>query len=251
MNELKEYSTQLQEVENYNKYSIYWLASFAAITIIVWNVPFGNFALYPFTILGTWFHEMAHGLAAIAVGGKFHRLEIYPDGSGVAYFSGDLFFGRIGHAFVAFAGPVGPTIAGALFILSSSNKKLTSFLLGFLGFFILLSAIVWVRSPFGAIFVISFGLLIVFLSIKANYKVKQIVLQLLGVQAIVSLYQSVGYLFSSGAEIGEMSIKSDTAYISHYLFLPYWFWAFVILAFSAVVFYYSFKYVYKKSMVSR
>lgn len=243
-------NTSLTKQEPFNKYSIYWLASFGAITAIVWNIPFGSLILYPFTILGTWFHEMAHGLAALVLGGNFHHLQINPDGSGVAYFSGDLFLGGIGMAMVAFAGPIGPTLAGTLFIMASANRKATRLIVTALGLFMIASAIIWVRSPFGVIFVIAFGLLLTFVGIKSGEKLKQILLQFLGVQAIVSVYQSIGYLFSSGAEIGGNSMKSDTGFIEHYLFLPYWFWAVLILAISLYLFYLSMKFIYLKSKES-
>ena len=42
-------------------------------------------ALYPFTLLGTWVHEMGHGLGALLCGGRFDRLEIFEDASGLAF----------------------------------------------------------------------------------------------------------------------------------------------------------------------
>ena len=47
------------------------------ITFVVWQIPLvGRFILYPFTILGTWFHEMGHGVTAMLMGGSFEQLEI-------------------------------------------------------------------------------------------------------------------------------------------------------------------------------
>ena len=34
-------------------------------------LPFGNYLIYPFMILATWFHEMGHGLTALAFGYEF------------------------------------------------------------------------------------------------------------------------------------------------------------------------------------
>lgn len=240
-------NTAIEKSVTFNKYSIYWLASFAVITAIVWNVPFGLLVLYPFTILGTWFHEMAHGLTALILGGSFHYLQMNADGSGVAYFSGNLFLGGFGMAMVALAGPIGPSIAGTLFIVASANRKMTGALLTVLGLFMIASAIIWVRSPFGVIFVIAFGLLLTFIGAKAKLGFKQAVLQFLGVQAMVSVYQSIGYLFSSGAEINGNVMQSDTEVVAQYLFLPYWFWAILILAISLYLFYLSMKFVYLKS----
>ncbi|WP_414422192.1 M50 family metallopeptidase [Synechococcus sp. W60.1] len=108
-----------------NRHSLVWLVVAAGLTVLLWRFPWGNYILYPFTLLATWFHEMGHGLMAGRLGGEFHRLEIYPDGSGLAIHSGELFLGRVGQALVAAAGPMGPPLAGALFILASRRHTPT------------------------------------------------------------------------------------------------------------------------------
>ncbi|MCX7595352.1 MAG: M50 family metallopeptidase, partial [Fischerella sp.] len=64
-----------------------WLIVAAIVTIGLWQLPAGNYILYPFSILATWFHEMGHGLMALLLGGNFQQLQIFPDGSGVATYS--------------------------------------------------------------------------------------------------------------------------------------------------------------------
>lgn len=91
------------------------LIAAAIVTVAVWQLPGGNYILYPFTILATWFHEMAHGLMALLMGGRFTKLLIFSNGSGVAYYTGPLFFEPISRALVAAAGPMGPPLAGAGF----------------------------------------------------------------------------------------------------------------------------------------
>ena len=53
-----------------------WLVAAAIVTAIMWQIPIGNYILYPFSILATWFHEMGHGLMALMLGGQFQKLEI-------------------------------------------------------------------------------------------------------------------------------------------------------------------------------
>jgi len=128
-----------------------WLIAAAIATILLWQVPGGNYILYPFTILATWFHEMGHGLAALLLGGQFEQLQISPNGSGLAYHSGALFLGPIGQALVAAAGPMGPPIAGAILIQASRSFKVASLSLKILGSFLILSTLIWVRSLFGLV----------------------------------------------------------------------------------------------------
>lgn len=59
----------------------------AVVYALIWHTYYGYYILYPFTILGTWFHEMGHGIMSILVGGRFNYLEIFPNGSGLAHSS--------------------------------------------------------------------------------------------------------------------------------------------------------------------
>lgn len=226
------------------------LFAFGAITIILWNVPGGGLILYPFTLLGTWFHEMAHGIAAILMGGNFQQLVIFPNGSGYAQFTySSLFLGILGKSFVAAAGPIGPSIAGALFITASVSKKATEWTLYFFSAMLIVSSLIWVRPliSWGFLFVLLFSVLITFIAFKANLKFKVLALQFLAVQAFISVYQSIGYLFSSGAFVDGSPNMSDTQVIADNLLLPYWFWGALILAINLLLIYISFKYFFKKT----
>ena len=221
---------------------------FAVITVALWQFQLGRYILYPFTILGTWFHEMSHGICALVLGGTFHKLELNPDGSGLAVFSGILFLGNIGNAITAAAGPVGPSIAGAVFIISSKNQKMTKVVLLVLAFLLLISDIIWVRTGFGFLVILFLGLGIGLASLKAGARAGKLILQFLGVQACVSVYLSIGYLFSDGGIAGERVYQSDTAVISNNLFLPFWIWGILILAFSTLIILGSLRVIYSEKM---
>lgn len=221
-----------------------FLFGFGLITFIVWQFPFGRIILYPFTILGTWFHEMGHGLTAMLLGGKFLELVIFPDASGYARFTTDLFLGNIGQALVAIGGPVGPTIAGSILIISSKKIKFGRIAMFLLGLFMLISVLFWIRSFIGILIIAALGVLIILISLKGSDKIQVLSLQFLGVQAIMSLYLSIDYLFSSGGSVGGSSFNSDTAIIADNLLLPHWFWAILILAFSILMIFYSIKFTY-------
>lgn len=55
------------------------------VVVIFLNFAWGRWILYPFRLLTTWVHEMCHGLAAILTGGRIGRLQIFHDGSGLAF----------------------------------------------------------------------------------------------------------------------------------------------------------------------
>ncbi|BAZ27091.1 hypothetical protein NIES4073_80070 [Kalymmatonema gypsitolerans NIES-4073] len=219
-----------------------WLIAAAFATIILWQVPAGNYILYPFTILATWFHEMGHGLMALLLGGQFRKLEIFGNGSGVASYAMSLSLAPIGPALVAAAGPMGPPIAGAALILASRSFKAANLSLKILGGFLLVSTIIWVRSLFGIVAIPLLGLIILGIALKAPRWVQGFTVQFLGVQACVSTYHQLDYLFSYSA--GPLGL-SDTAQIQQRLLLPYWFWGGLMAVASLVILVQSLRIAYR------
>ncbi|MGI2904249.1 M50 family metallopeptidase [Tolypothrix sp. VBCCA 56010] len=219
-----------------------WLIAAAIATIILWQFPIGAYILYPFTILATWFHEMSHGLMALLLGGQFRKLEIFGDGSGVASYAMSLSLAPIGPALVAAAGPMGPPIAGSALILASRSFKTATLSLKILGGFLLLSTLIWVRSLFGLIAIPLLGLIILAIALKAPRWLQGFAIQFLGVQACVSTYHQLDYLFSYSA--GPLGL-SDTAQIQQRLFLPYWFWGGLMAIASLVILVQSLRIAYR------
>ncbi|MBE9198698.1 MULTISPECIES: M50 family metallopeptidase [unclassified Nodularia (in: cyanobacteria)] len=209
-----------------------WLIAAAIATILLWQIPGGDYILYPFSILATWFHEMGHGLMALLLGGRFHQLQIFSNGSGVATYSISRALGPIGPALVAAAGPMGPSLAGAGLILASRTFTVTSLSLKFLGGFLLLSTLLWVRSWFGLLAIPILGIIILGISLKAPRWIQEFAIQFLGVQACVSVYHQINYLFSYSA--GPLGL-SDTGQMQKYLLLPYWFWGGLMAIASLVI----------------
>ncbi|MEO1427565.1 MAG: M50 family metallopeptidase [Cyanobacteria bacterium J06633_8] len=228
-----------------DRIGIWWLIGAAVATIVLWQVPYGDYVLYPFSILATWFHEMGHGLAAIFLGGDFRQLEIFPNGSGVATYTyrGRLFLGPIGRALIAAAGLLGPPIAGAILILASRSFKTASISLKILGGFLLFSVLIWVRSLFGIVAIILLGLIILGIGFKANRWFQGFSIQFLGVQACISTYHQLDYLFTRTA--GPLGL-SDTGQIQEQLILPYWFWGALIAVASLLILVQSLRIAYKQ-----
>lgn len=225
---------------NFHKGRFYALLTIALITIVLWNVPFGNYVLYPFSILGTWFHEMGHGLTALLVGGSFKKLEIYYTGSGVAFFSLPAGKQTLG-ALVAAGGLLGPPIIGSVFLLSSKRETAARLCLLLFEAAIILSVVIWVRTSIGVLMVLLIGGLILLILWKGNSKAWILTVQVLGVQAVMSTYRQLDYLFMGSANINGQEMLSDTGQIASHLFLPYWFWGALIALLSFALLYYSLK----------
>lgn len=204
-------------------------------SVLLWQTQIGMLLLYPFTILATWFHEMGHGIAAMMLGGSFERLMIYPDGSGVALSRTAIDLSALGQAVIAAGGPLGPALAGAGLILSSRTHRGTRIALGVLGAVLLLSALLWVRSLPGLIVIPLLGAAILWTARRATDAQRQFAIQLLGVQACISIWRQFGYLFSPGGLIDGRLQRSDTGAIADALFLPFWFWGALISAATAAL----------------
>src|SRR5688500_6935653 len=200
------------------------LAALAVGSILLWQTYWGSLLLYPFTILATWFHEMGHGLAAILTGGQFEQLAIYSDGSGVAQSLAPVDASVFSGAFVAAAGPLGPPVVGALLIIASRGRRATRIALGVLAGALLLSTLIWVRSAVGWIVLPGFALALIGVLWRGSWRMQDFVIPLLGVQACISSWRDMGYLFSDGGLVAGQPQRSDTAAIADSLLLPFWFW---------------------------
>ncbi|MEN8928502.1 MAG: M50 family metallopeptidase [Flavobacteriales bacterium] len=225
-------------------YSFLGFILFAVFIVFVWRFYYGYYILYPFTILGTWFHEMGHGLMSIIVGGTFEYLEIFNNGSGLAhssYYDSDFYFNKnIALAMVTAAGLFGPPFVGSVLILMSKSFKKSKFILYILSISMLLSVAIWVRTPVGVIVILSLGALFLFIAIKAKSIIIQLAVQLIGVIACVNTYRQIAYLYTEKVTVGGLEESfSDTGSIASRLGMTYSFWGTLILIVSFVMLVYS------------
>lgn len=221
-----------------------WLMAAVFVTLVLWQLPFGYYLLYPFTILATWFHEMGHGLTAILLGGSFYELILEPNGSGFARMEGPFLFGPVGEALISANGPLGPALVGAGLVLASRSDKTTRTCLMLLSGAIFLSLLIWVRSPTGWAVLPIIGGLIAGIANFGKPWMRALTIQFLGLQAFLSMFLQWDYLFSYGFVKGGQEMLSDTGQMSASLGLPYWIWAGIILFIAAWLLTSSLKAVY-------
>lgn len=222
------------------------LMGIAVASVILWQTMIGSFILYPFTILATWFHEMGHGIAAMLTGSQFERLLIFPDGSGVAQSMQPADASRLTNALISASGPLGPAIAGSLLIIASRTDKQTRAALTVVGLALIISTVIWVRTLTGWLILPVSGIAILVLAWRATAAQQHFGIQLLGVQACISVWQQFGYLFSSGGSVGGELHRSDTSAIADALLLPYWFWGAAISAAIVVMLWWSFAVAFRR-----
>ena len=209
------------------------LAGFLVIALP--SLPLGNYLVYPFMILTTWFHEMGHGLAALSMGQEFDRLLIFANGSGVAESRVATDLSPFASAMIAAGGPLGPVVMGSALILASAREKFWRPALWITSIAIFASVIVYVRSAVGYAVLPLVAAGIALIAWKASPGIARFSLQFLGLLGAMSMLRDFDYLFTEEAVIGGQRMLSDTGQIEAALLLPHWFWAGLIILVSAVM----------------
>lgn len=196
-----------------------WSVVIAGLTVLAWQFPWGAYALYPFTILASYVHELGHGLAAMAVGARFDALTIHANGSGLAAWSGAV--GRLGVAVVAAGGLVGPSAMGGLLLRRRGQ--------GARAWLTLLAALVWgslavAEGLFTHVFALSAGACLLLGAWGQRGRWAPWILQFVAVQLCLSVFRDLDYMFSQGGMVDGEPRVSDSQAIAEALLLPYWFW---------------------------
>jgi len=206
------------------------LLAAALATVVIWQLPFGSLALYPFTLLATWYHETGHAVAALAAGLSVQGIAIYANGSGLATSVGETsLWGRI---LVSASGPLGPAVVGAALIWSSRWPKVARLALGLLAATMLVTDLVWIRSVTGLVVIGLMGAALAWLAVRGSLRAVRFAVQFLGVQACISVYGQIGYLFTNQMTMGGQEMTSDTGHLAQYTLIPHFVWAVLIIVVS-------------------
>ncbi|MDY8135171.1 M50 family metallopeptidase [Aquimarina sp. 2201CG5-10] len=218
------------------------------VVFILWYLPYFGWIQYPFRLLGTWFHEMGHGLTALFVGGTFERLEIYENGGGVAYsdIAGSYLPYAIAKAFTAAGGLLGPAIVGALLIISGKSHKSSKIALRVLIGIMILSLLLWIRSFWGIVVLSSFSIFLCIITFFKSRKLEVITILFLGLQSVLSTYLQLDYLFTKQFERDGSILVSDTQVIAENTVGTYWMWAIFIIGLSIYILWKSLRFYLKK-----
>ena len=230
--------------------SISWLIFASIVTVLIWQLPsdVGRYIAYPFTIFGTFWHEMGHATSALLCGNSLKYIIIESNGSGLTVYA-DYADSRICNAIISVNGPLGPTFFGCLIICLSvlfvKHEIFSRILLGLISVIVFVCTVLLVRkSLFGIIFLPCLAVILLVMSVKANGKILTFSLQFIGVQMAISMYQNILYLFS------KMDGKSDTGSVE-VLFnglVPYWMVAIFIIIVNVILILVSFLFVFRQSL---
>ncbi|MBI5200372.1 MAG: M50 family metallopeptidase [Elusimicrobia bacterium] len=116
------------------------------VTVLALTLLWDTWAVWPLKLICVFFHEISHGLAAVATGGSIGRIMLESNESGRTMAIGGSRF------LVLNAGYVGSCLWGCGLILASAKTDKDRLLTAILGLFMGFITLWYVRSPFGFIF---------------------------------------------------------------------------------------------------
>lgn len=204
-----------------------------ATIIVAWQLPYGPQVLYPLSLLGTFAHEMGHGLTALLVGEEFEYLLLHADGSGLAAWRGAP--GRLARAAIAAGGLLGPSIAGVSLMFFARSPRLVRLLLIVLAAGLALCVLIWVRNLFGIAFLLGAAAVLAAGARWLGDAAASFGLRLLTAVLCLSWFRDLGYMFSAQVVVAGVVHPSDSAVIADALWLPYWFWGALVATLSLAV----------------
>lgn len=201
-------------------------AGAAAMTIL--HTPFA----YPFVLLTTIFHEVGHGLAALASGGEIVKIVIFADGTGYCEHGGDYGFWQ--RVMILSAGYLGSSLEGSLLLfLTLRLKKGGRIVLTFLALALFAVSALWVRNPFGFVTTIC---LAVALAVAA-WRLSDSLSELLGIFLCAYVALFAASTISQIARHPFMGVPggiTDQDKLAQMTNMPPMLWALIWLAFAVV-----------------
>jgi hypothetical protein len=203
---------------------VLWLL---AGTIVLMNIPYGQYPLYPFKLFATWIHECFHGLAALVSGGSVQSVEIFTDTSGVT--RSVLPRSTAAAALVSTMGYMGTSIVGAILLVMRNKPSLQRWALVVIALGMVLSIVFWIRNGFGLGVTAALAVAIGFLALRASNRFASIATSVLASQACVNAVLDIRVLYS-------VSGQSDAAAMANTVGLWPWFWASLWLLLSGALF---------------
>ena len=171
-------------------------------------VPFGGVILYPFTLLGTWVHEMGHGVTALLVGGTFVSLDIFRDASGLAHMTAPRGFPS---ALVAIGGLLAPPLAGASILVLARGPRRSRVVLLALAAALVLSLALWVRTLAGWVAMPLVAALVAAFALWGSPRERLVFAQFIGLLLGLDTVARIDYLFTASATVNGREQPSDIA----------------------------------------
>lgn len=219
------------------------LLAAAAISVVLWFIPFAEILTYPFRIFVTFIHEGGHAIAALLTGNSVGSLSVAMNASGETYTTRG---GMLSQAFVASAGYIGSMAYGALLlVLIRKAVAARVVLVGSAAIIFVLTIVYGLITPlfyWGALSGIPFTLLAgTFLTLGllaiakfASAKVATFFVSFLAVQCILNALLDLKTVFFLSSPFVP-SVPTDAVNMADATGLPAIFWAFLWILVALII----------------
>jgi hypothetical protein len=219
-----------------------WLLIALLASLLLWNVPYGQYALYPFKLFATWLHESSHGVVMLITGAGFDHMAIYRDTSGLAYPHHGV--NSAAQAAISSAGYVGTAFFGGVFLISGRTPRGTRIVLAAVGVAMLLSVALFIRNGFGMSVVSVFGAVLGILAWKSAEPAAAFTLHFLAAQSCINAVLDIRVLFGSTMIVnGQVQGRSDAHTMADTIGGPPGLWATIWLVWSFLIFFAALRYL--------
>lgn len=173
---------------------------------------------WPFAWLETFFHEISHGLAALATGGSINKIEIYFNGAGRCYTTGGW------NGLISFSGYLGASLWGAaIYIFANSSRENNKWVAIVMAGFVVLCGLLWARN---GITIIILSIISLSLYLSFRYVIGNIFprfMEFVGIYVMVNAFRSPLHLVD-GRHYGDGAALSDLTYLPELFWVGVW-WA--------------------------
>ncbi|KAL3923755.1 MAG: hypothetical protein SGILL_001467 [Bacillariaceae sp.] len=202
------------------------------VLVVCLNLKYARYILYPFMIFSTWVHEMCHACAALLVGGSVKKIQIFKDGSGLAYTA---VAGNWRRGWVASGGYPGTSVTGCILLLFRRTTLGPTIGTIGLGLIMTISCAVWVRNVWGFWVLLSEGLVLMLLGWKLPAHFLDSLFAFLAATCCLNAVESIHDLFAIEDYYvgGEEVTTSDAHTVAEKWGGDYRFWAILWLCMSA------------------
>jgi hypothetical protein len=149
----------------------------AAVVYAFWSTAF----VWPLRLFVVLLHEVSHGLAAVATGGRIVSIELSPAEGGLCTTAGGWPF------VISSAGYLGSALWGAFFLVlgATGRPRTHRALTALLGAALLVLSLVYVRSAFGFVYGLAAGVLLLGVARWLPEGASSFLLRLLGVTSLL------------------------------------------------------------------
>jgi hypothetical protein len=219
------------------------LLAAAAISIVLWFIPYAELLTYPFRIFVTFIHEGGHAIAALVTGNSVQSLSVAMNASGETYTTQGGFFSQV---LVSSAGYVGSMAYGALLlVLIRKAIAARAVLIGSAAVILSLTLIYGLFKPiisFGAIsgvpFTLMAGLIItgglVAVAKFATARVASFFVSFLAVQCVLNALMDLKTVFFLSSPFGP-NVPTDAVNMAQATGIPALIWAMIWITLAFVI----------------